>query len=118
MCGCKAILEDITKLCGGTILHGYPASAEILSDKLTKAYFDGSCLRTARFRITLCDVDQNTVLSAADSFRESVKSLPYAVKSEFDDIIGSFEGTGEYSYSLKLSITYYDTVNVKGDDIS
>lgn len=113
----KTILEDITDLCGGTVLHGYPASAEILSDKLSKAYFDGSCLRTARFKITLCDIDQNTLLSALDSFRNSVRSLPYAVRTEFDDIIGSFAGTGEYSYSMKLSVTYFEPVNMKGDVI-
>ncbi len=110
MCKWENLLEDITELCGGIILHGNPACAEILSDKLSKAYFDGSCLRTAQFKITLCDIDQNTVLSALDSFRESVGSLPCAVRTEFDDIIGSFRETGEYSYSMKLSITYYNPI--------
>lgn len=100
------ILNMLSDVTGGNVLHGGEVSVELLSEETLKSYFDGKRLCRAEYALNVFGKEQGEVLGKMAELIDSVSCISSFFAFKLCGAKGDYTTGGNYRYTVNFTCKF------------
>lgn len=100
------ILNELSEVTCGNILHGGEVSVELLSEEILKDYFDGKRLCRAEYALNVFGKEQGEVIGKMAELIDSVSRIGSFFAFMLCGVKGDYTHGGNYRYTVKFTCKF------------